>query len=214
MEGVVRAARAALDKFPYHERGDVRALSAFLSRCGDLSLFVLAHALREPTLVALLPSSRAGLTRRVWEEIDREYERLPTEARYQPRLTVRFGHLAPSVIRGYTWAELGECARTLADARSRPHSRVAFDAAARVVRKTLPGYGEYQSNHIVRCLLLYDENPVPGTQFLVMSRAKGAIAARRLLCDLPAANRVARRLRLPPFPCVGVVAFALCMSGK
>ena len=85
---LVESARATLRSAPYYERGDVVSLGSYGAAC-EPRMYVIAHALREPALVALLPSRRCDVTSDLEAEIERVYLAIPhsNPPRFQPKRT-------------------------------------------------------------------------------------------------------------------------------
>ena len=70
-----KEAHVALAVRPYAEQGDVLAMEKFLDRVPppDCGMFIYAHALREPSLIGLLPSMFGSLTKAKREQIEAAY---------------------------------------------------------------------------------------------------------------------------------------------
>ena len=103
----VKEAHVALEGHPYAEQGGVWAMDEFLNRDPPpgRGMFIYAHALREPSLIALLPSTFGLLTSAKKEQIEAAY-REAYSCIYQDRgagvfqqyLAVLFGALTPAVM--------------------------------------------------------------------------------------------------------------------
>ena len=103
----VKEAHVALAAHPYAEQGGVWAMDEFLNRDPPpgRGMFIYAHALREPSLIALLPSTFGLLTSAKKEQIEAAY-REAYSCIYQDRgagvfqqyLAVLFGALTPAVM--------------------------------------------------------------------------------------------------------------------
>jgi len=93
--------------------------------------------------------------------------------------------------------------------REQPASRKVYDESKKRIIKALPGYGNYQSNHILRSVLLAEKRPVPGDDLLDMG---AVVVLRKELGGLKRANAIAASLGLPPFSCVGELSYGVCMS--
>jgi hypothetical protein len=205
---LVMSARATLRSAPYFERGDVVSLGSYGAAC-EPRMYVIAHALREPALVALLPPRRCGVTSDIEAEIERVYRAIPHSARFQPKRTWSGKKLRPSTIWGWGDEALDVAVGALRAVREQPASRTVYDESKKRIIKALSGYGKYQSNHILRSVLLAEKRPVPGDDFLDMG---AVVVLRKELGGLKRANAIAASLGLPPFSCVGELSYAVCMS--
>ena len=106
----VKEAHVALAAHPYAEQGGVLAMDEFLNHDPppDRGMFIYAHALREPSLIELLPSMFASLTRAKREQIEAAYRETYSSCIYQDRgagvfqqfRTVHFRALTPAVMWG------------------------------------------------------------------------------------------------------------------
>ena len=92
----VKEAHVVLAAHPYAEQGGVLAMGEFLNRDPppDCGVFIYVHALQEPSLIALLPSTFGSLTRAKREQTEAAYREaspshtIPDDisARFQPDL--------------------------------------------------------------------------------------------------------------------------------
>jgi len=174
-------------------------------------MIVIAHALREPSLIALLPLKRRDVTKKVKAAIERRYFSIPHAhpKRFQPRQTWSGKKLRPAAIWAWREEDLDVAVGAVRAVREQPTSRAVFDESAKRIGDALPGYGNYQKNHILRNVLFAAKLPVPGDRFLPMGKVT---ELRKELGGLKGANAIAASLGLPPFSCVGMVSYGVCMS--
>ena len=174
-------------------------------------MIVIAHALREPSLIALLPLKRCDVTKKEKAAIERRYFSIPhaNPKRFQPGQTWSGKKLRPAAIWAWREEDLDVAVGAVRAVREQPTSRAVFDESAKRISDALPGYGNYQRNHILRNVLFAAKLPVPGDQFLPMGKVK---ELRKELGGLKMANAIAASLGLPPFSCVGMVSYGVCMS--